>query len=47
MGGKGDIEVEKKMGDVVWFETIKFPGGFSVTTSDSCDVSLLKWLNRL
>lgn len=42
MGDKGDIEVEKQMGDVVRFETVKFPGGFSVTASDSCDVSLLK-----
>lgn len=32
-GGKTD-------GDVVWFEIIKFLGGFSETILDSCDLRL-------
>lgn len=41
LADKWGIEEEKQMGgNVVWFEIIKFLGGFSATTSDSYDLRL-------
>ena len=40
-GDKWGIKEENRQKNVVWFETIKFLGRFSVTASDSCNLRFL------